>query len=174
MILQMVITIRDIQSVCLLIILNDRHNRVVSILLLLLSHILDELIVNRKQVCFWSRIVVLTINIAFKHFLVWNRGHSTFDLADILSQLRHFRLIMVHLVLRKNGLTKVNPEILVWCKECQVTSYRDARIVLILVSFEYLNWRHTLQTLMFFVVMSTICGRCNIVIGKVRKTIIRC
>ena len=170
MILQKVITIGDIQSVCLLIILNDRHNRIVSILLLLLPHILDELIVNPKQVCFWSRIVVLTINIVFKHFLVWNRGHSTFDLADILSQLRHFRLIMVHLVLWKNGLTKVNLEILVWCEVYQV----NARIVLILVSFEYLNWRHTLQTLMFFVMMSTICGWGYIVIGKVRKTIIRC
>ena len=77
------ITIGNIQSVCLLIILNNRDNGIVSILLLLLSHILDEIVVNLQQVCFWPRVDVLGIDVVFRNSLVRYRGHSTFNLTHI-------------------------------------------------------------------------------------------
>ena len=174
MALHMMITFGNIQSVCLLIIIDNRDDRIVSILFILLSHVLNEIIINSKEVCFWSRIVVLTIYVVFKNFLVWNCRHSTFNLTHILSELWQFRLISVHLILWKNGLTEVYLEILAWRHEPQVAANWDARIVLIIVSFEYFHWRHTLQYLMLVVVMSTIRSRCNIVIGEVCETVIRC
>ena len=78
------------------------------------------------------------------------------------------------MILWKNGLAEVYLEILARCEEHQVAAYRNSRIVLIIVSFEYLYWWHALQTLILVILIGTISGWSDIVISKVCKTIIWC